>query len=113
MLRSIGFFLREALYRLATAFVQRFMSKIAVEIVLTVCGLWCLVTPLMLWVAWTQSIFLLILGSSFLSCAIFCLVSVAIQPPPRRRKQGSLELGPPKARDPDVPPRRPTWRDYS
>lgn len=113
MLRAIPYFMREAVYWMAVGFVRRFMPPIAVEIVLSVCGIWCLLTPLLLWISWSQTVFLSLLGSSFLSCVIFCLVAVGAQPPPKRRKRGDVEIRRPKRLTPEAPtpPRSNSWRD--
>lgn len=93
MLDDRLFVVREAVYRAAAAFVRRFLSETMVQVVLGVCGIWCLLTPLLLWVAWTREMFLTLLAASFVSCVIFCLVAIGAQDPPKRRKKrGSLSL---------------------
>lgn len=109
MIARASFVAREALYWLAAKFVQRFLPPAAVHVVLSICGLYCLVTPLLLWVAWTKSMFLTMLGLAALSCVIFCLVAIGSESPPRKRKRGTVDV---PTRRPTPPRRPPAWRDH-
>ncbi len=114
MIARAAFVAREALFWLAGRFVQRFLPPAAVHVVLSICGLYCLVTPLLLWIAWSRSVFLTMLGLAGLSCVVFCLVAIGSESPAQRRKRGSVDIAARRPMQPPGPGRRPSsWRDHA
>ena len=51
------------------------------ELCMTLAGLWAMLTPLLLWVAWTREIFLFVLLSGFCGCVVYCVLARLIEPP--------------------------------
>lgn len=116
MWRHAPYLAKEAGYRLA-AWSVRGLSLTVVEMILSFCGIWCLLTPLLLWVAWTPAIFFFLLGSAATACIVFCFVAIGVEDQ-EEADQGetdslSKQPSPPTA---EAPARRgslPTWRDHA
>jgi hypothetical protein len=56
----------------------RVYRAFSAENVMTVLGLWCLIAPLLLWISWSQTVFLVILGSALLSAALICAIATDV-----------------------------------
>ena len=107
-------FQKEASYQRISSLVMRVFSPLAAEVAMTICGLWCLLTPLLLWVAWTEQIFLFILLSGVLSCVVFCTFSIAISPEPKPKNTVDIwRQRQEQFNKPALPKRQSTWRDLS
>ena len=65
--------LLDLLYALIAA-PFRLLSTRATEYVITGCALWALVCPLLLWISWSQTGFLILLGSAAAAIAIIYLL---------------------------------------
>ena len=103
MLRYAPYLAREAGYRLAAWSVRR-LSLSVIETILSICGIWCLLTPLLLWVAWTQTIFFFLLGSAASACFIFCFVAIGASD--REEMDGRPKAAMPPARRGSLPTSR-------
>lgn len=119
MLRHAPYYVREAGYWMAALFVRKCVPMGAVEPVLGICGIWCLLTPLLLWVAWTEFIFFFLLGSAASACTIFCIVAVGASDREKRLEEAEAlaRKRPPDALSNPAPSSRrgslPTWRDHA
>ena len=116
MWRHAPYYAKEAGCRLAVWSVGRLPLSV-VETILSICGIWCLLTPLLLWVAWTQTIFFVLLGGAAIACFVFCFVAIGATDP-EEMDQEEIDSGPkpPSPPTPGAPARRgslPTWRDHT
>jgi len=90
----------ERFWRASSRIVLGIAPRPVVEVLATVFGLLATLAPLTLWVAWTQTIFLLVLASSVLAAALSALLAMATaprwadpEPRPRVVKRGGFAKG--------------------
>lgn len=115
MWKHAPYYAKEAICWLAVRSVGR-LSRTVVEAILAICGIWCLLTPLLLWVAWNGPVFFFILGSAAMACCILCFLAVGASEQ-EEAEDGSTALPPSAATPPaNTSARRgslPTWRDHA
>ena len=112
MWRNASYLAREGARRFAVWTVRRCLTPGATEVILAVCGIWCLLTPLLLWLAWTQAIFFFLLGSAATCCVVFCFVAIGAAGIEAEREERASRRPP----APVLPNRRgslPSWRDHA
>ena len=71
--------LRRSLAEVAFAIVAapfRRLSTRASQRLITVCGLWALVCPLLLWISWSRTGFLILIASVAIAVAVIYLLTI-------------------------------------
>ena len=83
----------ERFHHILQRIVLTVMPARVAESLAAACGLWSVLSPLLLWIAWSKPVFLMVLGSSIVCGCVSALLAMALAPawrkipPPKRPAQ--------------------------